>query len=438
MKTLLWILSVGSLVGSVAVVVLLASLLRAMPGGPFIGGVGVLLALVLGAVLLVLVATGLIASAALRRHGDPGLLKVHLWFAGGLLVGAAAWGLALVGRQVEMQRQTEAAWQRSKQDDKAMQAMLADPAQLAAHIAQYGVNAPIAGTWMSPLEAAAQYGHTALVVQMAGQGATVTENALALAAKRADTAMLAAMLAHRGPEGAPGKYAIEAAYRQGREDMLRQMADAGLDIALFVKDAIAQKQYLEFWAGDVDWQRARESWGRPDLPAAFKEAVDRIAERDKSTPGEFNEKQVLEVLNALAVLDPPDSVSTDPLRPRWPPGHLISNPATNWQSLRDLHAEGVIVAPYAGNGFRLLKTLTAGLPDKSGGRGLSIMTGAVAGGDVALVEALEAQGYGLKALAQQPALAAGVQSPEHAPMRAYLQRRGIRLPGDTGAASPRP
>lgn len=437
MKTLLWILSVGSLVGSVATVALLASLLRNMPGGPFIGGAGVLLAFVLGAILVVLVATGLIASAALRRHGDPGLMRVHLWFAGILLTGAAAWGLSLVGRQAEMQRQAEAAWQRSKQDEKAMEAMLADPAQLAAHIAQYGVNAPIAGTWMSPLEAAAQYGHTALVVQMAGQGATVTENALALAASRADTAMLTAMLAHRGPDGANGKYALEAAYRQGRADMLRQMADAGLAMDLFVRDVIAQKQYLQFWAGDVDWQRASASWSRPDLPANFKEAVDKVAARDRATPGEFSEKQVLEVLNALAVLDPPDGASADPARLRWPPGHLIGNPAANWQSLRDLHPEGVIVPAYAGQGFRLLKSLTAGLPDKSGGGGLSIVTGAVAGGDVTLVEVLEAQGYSLKAVARQPALAASLLSPDHGSMRAYLKRRGIRLPDEADAAPPR-
>lgn len=424
--------------GAVAVVALLASLLRAMPGGPFIGGAGVLLAVVLGAALAILVAIGLITAAALRRHGDPGLLKVHLWFAGGLLVGAAAWGLSVVGRQAEMQRQAEASWQRSKQDEKAMQAMLADPAQLAAHVAQYGVNAPIAGTWMSPLEAAAQYGHTALVVQMADQGATVTENALALAAGRADTAMLTAMLAHRGSDGANGKYAIEAAYRQGREDMLHQMADAGLAIDMFARDAIAQKQYLQFWAGDVDWQRARDTWSRPDLPAAFKEAVDQVAARDKATPGEFSEKQVLEVLNALAVLDPPDGASTDPNRARWPPGHLISTPAANWQSLRDLHPAGVIVAPYAGHGFRLLQILSAGLTGKSGGITSAIMTGAVTGGDVTLVETLEAQGYGLKTLEQQPTLAASLKSPEHGPMRAHLKRRGIRLPGDADAPSPRP
>ena len=89
MKTLLWTLSIGSLAGGIAAVALLASLLRSMPGGPFIGGAGVMLALLAGAVLVVLVATGLGTGYALRRHGHAGPLHVHLVFAGALLVSAA-------------------------------------------------------------------------------------------------------------------------------------------------------------------------------------------------------------------------------------------------------------------------------------------------------------------------------------------------------------
>lgn len=202
MKTLLWTLSIGSLAGGIAAVMLLVSLLRSMPGGPFIGGAGVMLALLAGAVLIVLVATGLGTGYALRRHGHAGPLHVHLVFAGALLVAAAGFGLSLAARKAETQRQVQAAMERSEQEARALEALLSDPARLAAHVAQHGVHGAIPGTWMSPLEAAATRGHTALALQLLDQGATVTEHARAVAAQRGDTALLDAMRARRAGGGA--------------------------------------------------------------------------------------------------------------------------------------------------------------------------------------------------------------------------------------------
>lgn len=211
MKTLLWLLSIGSLLGSIATVALLVSLLRSMPGGPFIGGAGVVLAVAAAALLVALLVAGTVASLLLRRHGDPALLRIHLGWIGVLLVGAAVTGLSAVGRKAEMQRQSELAWERSRQQEQALAVLLADPARLAAHVAQHGVNGTIDGTWMSPLEAAAQQGYTDLALQMLGQGAAVTDNALLLARQRGDKRLLAALLARAKPCGVTGRVALEDA-----------------------------------------------------------------------------------------------------------------------------------------------------------------------------------------------------------------------------------
>lgn len=211
MKTFFWLLSTGSLLGSVAAVVLLVSLLRSPPGGPFIGGAGVVLGVAAAGLVVLLFVIGTVAAWQLRRHGDPLLLRIHLGWIGVLLVAAAASGLSALGRQAEVQRQSEQAWERSRQQEQALAAMLADPARLAAHVAQHGVHGAIGGTWMSPLEAALQQGHTDLALQMLGQGATVTDNALLLAKQRGDERLLAAMLARAKPGGVTGRMAQEDA-----------------------------------------------------------------------------------------------------------------------------------------------------------------------------------------------------------------------------------
>lgn len=421
MKHFLWFVSVGSLLGSMATLGLLAALLRSPPGGPFIGGAGVVLTVAAAIVVAALLLTGTLASWWLRKHGDLGLWRVQLVWVGLVLLAAVVAGLSARGRQADAQHQAELAWQALKQQEQALASLLADPARLAAHVAQQGVHGALPGTWMSPLEAAVERGYTDLVVQMLGQGATVTENALITATRRGDKTMLAALLARPRSGGSGRVLAFEAAFQQGREDLLRQLADAGLPTERFVVAAIEQKLYLQFVPGDVDWQRARDSWNRTDLPPVLRQAIDAVAGRDKVEAGGLSQAQVLEVLNALVVLDPPaPAVGT--------PGRDGDGAAASWRFVQELHPKGVIVPPYAGQGFSMLQRLSGGLRDKSGAGGLAILSAAVARGDVRLVDALVRQGYDPKRLENQAVPDRPVSARDHEAMNDSPKRHGVRLP----------
>lgn len=425
MKHFLWFVSLGSLLGSMATLGLLAALLRSPPGGPFIGGAGVVLTAAAAIVVAVLLLTGTLASWWLRKHGDPGLWRVQLAWVGLVLMAALVTGLSARGRQADAQHQAELAWQASKQQEQALAAMLADPVRLAAHVAQHGVQGALPGTWMSPLEAAVERGYTDLAVQMLRQGATVTENALITATRRGDRTMLAALLARPRSGSSGGTLAFEAAFQQGREDLLRQLADAGLPTERFVVAAIEQKLYLQFVPGDVDWQRARDSWRSADLPPVLRQAIDAVASRDKVNAGGMSQAQVLEVLNAVVVHDPPTAGRGD-------------GAAGSWRFVRELHPAGVIVAPYTGKAFAMLQTLSAGVGDKAGAAGRAILSAAVTAGDVALVEALVRQGYDLKRLENQAAADRPWPAPELQAMNAYLKRQGLQPPPPPPPADPAP
>lgn len=418
MKHFLWIVSLGSLVGSMATLGLLASLLRSPPGGPFIGGAGVVLTVAAAIVVAVLLLTGMAASWWLRQRGDPGLWRLQLGWVCVVLLAALVAGLSASGRQAEARHSAERAWAGSKQQAQALEALLADPDRLAAHVEQHGVDGSLAGTWMSPLEVAVERGYTGLAAQMLDKGATVSENALVVATRRADRTMLAAMLAPGRRGNLDGTLAFETAFRQGRDDLLRQLADAGLPTERFVVAAIVQKLYLQWVPGDVDWRRARDSWSRADLPPALRQALEPVAARDKVAAGGMSEAQVLEVLNAV-VLDPPAAAVGKGDR---------DDAASAWRFVRELHPPGVIVPPYAGKGFAQLQRLSAAVGDKTGGAGQAILSAAVIVGDVTLVEALVRQGYDLKRLENQASPDRPWPAPEHETMNAYLRRQGLKPP----------
>ena len=317
------------------------------------------------------------------------------------------------------------------QEREAASALAADPVQLAAHVARQGVNTPLPNTWMRPLEAAAHNGHADLARQMLAQGAVVSEEALSAAAARGDAAMVAAFLAHPAREGqGVGYYALQAAFVQSRQDILLLLAEGGVPTGRFAVQVIRNERHLLFHPGDVEWRAVLARWNGPALPRAFQDAIEQETREDKTALPEWGEKQVLAVLNALVVSPRLPDNPTDARLLGRSPADRVRTFAANWEYLRDFHPRDAIVPSPAGKGLAMLLFLTSSVTDKSADDGPLVLHAAVRSGDVALAEALVGQGYDPRRLELVPVYHALLRSPEYQPMRAYLERLGIEIPGD--------
>jgi ankyrin repeat protein len=428
MKFFLQVLAGGSLLGAIAAVAVMGILfVRGGGGGPYVGAAFVFLLVFLGAVAAVLVVVGLVASILLRRRGDARPLRRFAWFLGTLLVVISALMLfetIETTRRADQVRQAREAYDKEQEMTKAL---MADPAKLAAYVAQHGVNAGLPGTWLSPLEAAVRNGYIDLTQQMLTQGATVSVEALASAAKRGDAPMVTLLLAHRNRDGDTGWYALEAAFLQGRQDILRLLVEGGVSTNRFAEEIIKTKRYLQFYPGDVDWKAVLGSWNESSLPKAFKDAIEKETLESKIALPDFGEERVLAVLNTLVKQDQPANNPADASQSGPSPGNQAKRLVAGWDYLRDFHSKGAIGAPYAGKGFSMLNFLTISATDKAGSEGLPILYAAVESGDVELTDTLVRQGYNLKPLETNSPVHSLLRSPDYQPMSNYLKRRGIKI-----------
>jgi len=433
MNSFLKVLAGGSLLGAFLAITFAVFIAQKPGGGPYVGGAIVFMAMVVAGLAAVLTLVGLVASLVLRSRGEAQFLRIYAGYLIVLTVIVSAWALL---KKIEKENQSRQAreFQRQRLErERADEALMADSAKFSEYVAQRDVNAELdfeSSSWLKPLDVAARYGYVDLAKQLLARGAVVTNQALFEAAQRGDAAMVALLVAQPARKSDAGRSALQEAFRQGRQDILRLLVEGGVADDGFTESSITQ--YVHFCPGDVAWKIVLERWNTPGLPQTFRDAIEAITKEEKFALPQLTEKQVLAVLNHLVNLDALGDNPVNPNEAGKSPAYGGGKTEARWEYLRDLHPKGAIGSLHEGKAFGCLVFLTRSVTDKSSTAGLKILLAAVRSGDVELTDALVQQGYSLKQLEKTMPFPSELRSPDFQSMNAYLQRHGVRIPETNG------